>query len=58
MVKQEEINARFIEVIQFMKREYGYTQEFIVQKAKLGKSSLSKIINGGEIYLYLALGGI
>ena len=49
MVKQEEINARFIEVIQFMKREYGYTQEFIVQKAKLGKSSLSKIINGGNV---------
>ena len=49
MVKQEEINANFIEVIQFMKREYGYTQEFIVKKAKLGKSSISKIINGGNV---------
>lgn len=49
MVKQEEINANFIEVIQFLKREYGYTQEFIVQKAKLGKSSISKIINGGNV---------
>lgn len=49
MVKQEEINANFIEVIQFMKREYGYTQEFIVKKAKLGKSSISKITNGSNV---------
>lgn len=49
MVKQEEINANFIEVIQFLKREYGYTQEFIVQKAKLGKSSISKITNGSNV---------
>lgn len=49
MVKQEEINANFIEIIQFLKREYGYTQEFIVQKAKLGKSSISKITNGSNV---------
>ena len=46
MVKQEEINAHFIEIIQFLKSEYGYTQEFIVDKAKLGKSAISKIKNG------------
>ena len=49
MVKQEEINANFVEIIQFLKREYGYTQEFIVQKAKLGKSSISKITNGSNV---------
>ena len=49
MVKQEEINANFIEIIQFLKREYGYTQEFIVQKAKLGKSSISKITKGSNV---------
>lgn len=46
MVNQEEINAHFIEIIQFLKSEYGYTQEFIVEKAKLGKSAISKIKNG------------
>lgn len=46
MVKQEEINTHFIEIIQFLKSEYGYTQEFIVDKAKLGKSAISKIKNG------------
>ena len=46
MVNQEEINAHFIEIIQFLKSEYGYTQEYIVDKAKLGKSAISKIKNG------------
>ena len=46
MVNQEEINAHFIEIIQFLKSEYGYTQEYIVYKAKLGKSAISKIKNG------------
>ena len=46
MVNQEEINAHFIEIIQFLKSEYGYTQEYIVEKAKLGKSAISKIKNG------------
>ena len=46
MVKQEEINAYFLEVIRFLKSEYGYTQEFIVEKANLGKSAISKIKNG------------
>lgn len=46
MVNQEEINAHFVEVIQFLKSEYGYTQEYIVEKAKLGKSAISKIKNG------------
>ena len=46
MVKQEEINEYFLEVIRFLKSEYGYTQEFIVEKAKLGKSAISKIKNG------------
>lgn len=46
MVKQEEINTRFLEVIRYLKSEYGYTQDFIVEKAKLGKSSISKIRNG------------
>ena len=46
MVNQDEINAHFIEIIQFLKSEYGYTQEFIVEKAKLGKSAISKIKNG------------
>ena len=46
MVNQAEINAHFIEIIQFLKSEYGYTQEYIVEKAKLGKSAISKIKNG------------
>lgn len=46
MVNQEEINAHFVEIIQFLKSEYGYTQEYIVEKAKLGKSAISKIKNG------------
>lgn len=46
MVNQEEINAHFIEIIQFLKSEYGYTQEYIVEKSKLGKSAISKIKNG------------
>ena len=46
MVKQEEINGYFLEIIRFLKSEYGYTQEFIVEKAKLGKSAISKIKNG------------
>ena len=46
MVTQEEINSYFIEIIRFLKREYGYTQDFIVEKAKLGKSAISKIKNG------------
>ena len=46
MVKQEEINEYFLEVIRFLKSEYGYTQEFIVETAKLGKSAISKIKNG------------
>lgn len=46
MVNQGEINAHFIEIIQFLKSEYGYTQEYIVEKAKLGKSAISKIKNG------------
>lgn len=46
MVNQEEINAHFIEIIQFLKSEYGYTQEYVVEKAKLGKSAISKIKNG------------
>ena len=46
MVKQEEINGYFLEIIRFLKSEYGYTQEFIVEKAKLGRSCISKIKNG------------
>ena len=46
MVNQEEINNKFIEIIRFLKSEYGYTQEYIVEKAKLGKSYISKIKNG------------
>lgn len=46
MVKQEEINGYFLEIIRFLKSEYGYTQEFIVEKAKLGKSAISKIKRG------------
>ena len=46
MVKQEEINGYFLEVIRFLKSEYGYTQEFIVEKAGLGKSAISKIKKG------------
>ena len=46
MVNQEEINGYFLEIIRFLKSEYGYTQEFIVEKAKLGKSAISKIKNG------------
>ena len=46
MVKQEEINEYFLEVIRFLKSEYGYTQEFIVEKAGLGKSAISKIKKG------------
>lgn len=46
MVTQDEINGYFLEVIRFLKSEYGYTQEFIVEKAKLGKSAISKIKNG------------
>ena len=46
MVKQEEINGNFLEIIRFLKSEYGYTQEFIVEKAGLGKSAISKIKNG------------
>ena len=46
MVKQEETNGYFLEIIRFLKSEYGYTQEFIVEKAKLGRSAISKIKNG------------
>ena len=46
MVKHEEINGYFLEIIRFLKSEYGYTQEFIAEKAKLGKSAISKIKNG------------
>ena len=46
MAKQEEINGYFLEVIRFLKSEYGYTQEFIVEKAGLGKSAISKIKKG------------
>lgn len=45
MVTQEEINARFIEVIRMLKGQ-GYSQTFIGEKADLGPNTISRIKSG------------
>lgn len=46
MAKQDEINGYFLEVVRWLKAEYGYTQEYIVKKAHLAQNAISKIKNG------------
>ena len=46
MVTQEEINGYFLEIVRWLKSEYGYTQEYIVSQAKLAQNAISKIKNG------------
>ena len=46
MVSQDEINSNFLDVIRWLKSEYGYTQAYIVEKAKLASNAISKIKNG------------
>ena len=46
MVTQEEINGYFLEIVRWLKSEYGYTQEHIVSQAKLAQNAISKIKNG------------
>ena len=46
MVSQDEINSNFLEVIRWLKSEYGYTQAYIVEKAELAPNAISKIKNG------------
>ena len=46
MVSQDEINNNFLDVIRWLKSEYGYTQAYIVEKAKLASNAISKIKNG------------
>ena len=46
MVSQDEINSNFLEVIRWLKSEYGYTQAYIVEKAELAQNAISKIKNG------------
>lgn len=46
MAKQDEINDYFLEVVRWLKAEYGYTQEYIVKKAHLAQNAISKIKNG------------
>ena len=46
MVSQDEINSNFLDVIRWLKSEYGYTQAYIVKKAELGPNAISKIKNG------------
>ena len=42
MVNQDEINSNFLDVIRWLKSEYGYKQWYIVEKAE----AISKIKNG------------
>ncbi len=46
MVNQDEINSNFLDVIRWLKSEYGYTQAYIVEKAELAPNAISKIKNG------------
>jgi len=46
MVSQDEINNNFLDVIRWLKSEYGYTQAYIVEKAELAPNAISKIKNG------------
>ncbi len=46
MVSQDEINSNFLDVIRWLKSEYGYTQSYIVEKAELAPNAISKIKNG------------
>jgi transcriptional regulator with XRE-family HTH domain len=46
MVNQDEINSNFLDVIRWLKSEYGYTQAYIVEKAGLAPNAISKIKNG------------
>lgn len=46
MVSQDEINSNFLDVIRWLKSEYGYTQAYIVEKAELAPNAISKIKNG------------
>lgn len=46
MVSQDKINDNFLNVIRWLKSEYGYTQAYIVEKAELAPNAISKIKNG------------
>lgn len=46
MVSQNKINDNFLDVIRWLKSEYGYTQAYIVEKAELAPNAISKIKNG------------
>jgi transcriptional regulator with XRE-family HTH domain len=46
MVSQDEINSNFLDIIRWLKSEYGYTQAYIVEKAELAPNAISKIKNG------------
>jgi transcriptional regulator with XRE-family HTH domain len=46
MVNQDEINSNFLDIIRWLKSEYGYTQAYIVEKAELAPNAISKIKNG------------
>ena len=46
MVSQDEINSNFLDVIRWLKSEYGYKQWYIVEKAELAPNAISKIKNG------------
>ena len=46
MVSQDEINSNLLDVIRWLKSEYGYTQAYIVEKAELAPNAISKIKNG------------
>ena len=46
MVSQDEVNSNFLDVIRWLKSEYGYTQAYIVEKAGLAPNAISKIKNG------------
>jgi len=46
MISQDKINDNFLNVIRWLKSEYGYTQAYIVEKAELAPNAISKIKNG------------
>ena len=46
MEKQEEINGYFMEAVRRLKRKYGYTQAYMVEKAELAQNAISKIKKG------------
>lgn len=46
MVSQDEINGYFLEVVRWLKSEYGYTQEYIVEQADLAQNAITKIKKG------------